>query len=137
MNLSLLSLSRLGEERPQPFIILDLDRQVDGKLVISNHISVSPPNGRLPVSSNYYPNNLSPLPSHIAQPTPTAVPTYALDGGVYQGGQAPMQLNPKVNSFTGERNFFKNDLDHWSTICRNSHPTTTTTTTTTISRSVS
>jgi hypothetical protein len=87
-----------GEEKPQPFITLDIDRQVDGKLITSNHISVSPPNGRLPMLPNYLPNNLAPLPSHISQSHSNAIalPTFALDGGVYQGGQPSQLPNTKV-----------------------------------------
>jgi hypothetical protein len=87
-----------GEEKPQPFILLDIDRQVDGKLISSNHISVSPPNGRLPMSSNYLPNNLVPLPSHISQSHSNAIalPTFALDGGVYQGGSGPQPSLPQM-----------------------------------------
>ncbi len=91
--------SLLGEEKPQPFITLDIDRQVDGKFITSNHINVSPPNGRLPISLNYPPNNLTPLPSHLSQPHPSTVTSlspFALDGGVYQG-HPPTQLTPKVN----------------------------------------
>ncbi|CAF2986338.1 unnamed protein product [Rotaria sp. Silwood2] len=84
-----------GEEKPQPFISLDIDRQIDGKPLPSNHINVSPPNGRLPMSSNYLPNSSIPLPLHISQSHPitaTASPSFPLDGGVYQG-QPPTQAN--------------------------------------------
>ncbi|CAF1041761.1 unnamed protein product [Rotaria sp. Silwood1] len=84
-----------GEEKPQPFIPLDIDRQIDAKLLPSNHINISPPNGRLPISSNYLPNSSIPLPSHISQPHPITATTsssFPLDGGVYQG-QPPTQSN--------------------------------------------
>jgi hypothetical protein len=96
----------LGEDKPQPYIVLDIDRQVDGKLVTSNHITVSPPNGRLPMSSNYPPNNSLPLLTHTSQPHPNAIPLsapHSLDGGVYQGQQPPQSSNwipnTKVNLF--------------------------------------
>lgn len=79
-----------GEEKPQPFILLDIDRQMDGKLIISNHISVSPPNGRLPMPSNHVPNPSIPLPSHLSQRQPQA---FMLDGGVYQGQPLITQSN--------------------------------------------
>jgi hypothetical protein len=86
----------LGEEKPQPFIVLDIDRQVDGKIVTSNHISsASPPNGRLPMSTNYPSNNSLPMPSHLSQHLPSTIISpspYALDGGVYQG-HTPTQTN--------------------------------------------
>jgi hypothetical protein len=108
--------SLLGEEKPQPFIPLDIDRQVDGKYVISNHVSVSPPNGRLPISSNYPPNNSIPLPSHISQSHPNTItssppPQFVLDGGVYQGHSqtqpANWQANKKVNLFILQMNTLK------------------------------
>jgi hypothetical protein len=87
---------------------------VDGKVVTSNHISISPPNGRLPPMPSNYPQNTStPLPSHISQPHPnsiTPIPPYTLDGGVYQG-QPPTQpnhwnANTRVNSFIFEKIYF-------------------------------
>ena len=95
----------LGEEKPQPFIPLDIDRHVEGKPVISNHTNMSPPNGRLPTSPNYLPNSSMPLPSHLTHPYSqpiTTSPPLALDGGVYQGqppSNQPTEWNPtsKVN----------------------------------------
>jgi hypothetical protein len=78
----------LGEEKPQPFITLDIDRQVDGKLVTSNQLNMNAPNGRLPMSSNYPGTGLLPLPSYLSQPQlqPNAISSLPmLDGGVYQG----------------------------------------------------
>ena len=89
----------LGEEKPQPFISLDIDKQVDGKVVTSNHISGAP-NGRLPLSSNYQAPGLLPLPSYLsaAQPnTHSASSGLLLDGGVYQG-QGPSSLPPSSSS---------------------------------------
>jgi hypothetical protein len=83
-----LSFFFLGEDKPQPFIPLDIDRQVDGKIAISNHVNISSPNGRLPMSSNYVPNTSMPLPLHLSQHklnTP--------DGGVYHGQPPPNQTN--------------------------------------------
>ncbi|CAF0883916.1 unnamed protein product [Rotaria sordida] len=62
-----------GLEKPQPFIPLDIDRQIDGKLVTSNHINISPPK--------------VPLPLHLSQHKTNSVasPAFILDGGVYQG----------------------------------------------------
>ena len=90
--------SRSGEEKPHPYIPLDLDRQADGKAAtttMSNHIGISPPNGRLPTSSNYLPNSSIPLTSHLSQRLPhamTTAPPFTLDGGVYQG-HAPSHAN--------------------------------------------
>lgn len=111
-------LSALGEEKPQPFITLDIDRQVDGKLVVSNHVPLSPPNGRLPISAAYPQNKLTPLPTQIPPSQPTALgpspPLHALDGGVYQGGHpppAPTQPTTKVDRFACENSFLKICLD--------------------------
>lgn len=96
------SFALLGEEKPQPYIPLDIDRQVEGKLVTSNHVSVSPPNGRLPMSASYLPNNSNLLPSHISQSHPNTTTSspllLSLDGGVYQG-HSQTQPNTKVNFF--------------------------------------
>ncbi|CAF3438668.1 unnamed protein product [Rotaria socialis] len=92
-----------GEEKPQPYIPLDIDRQIDGKLLPNNHINVSPPNGRLPMSSNYLPNSSTPLPSHISQShqnTSTATSPFALDGGVYQGQSQNQSNNWNTNPKT-------------------------------------
>ncbi|CAF0883691.1 unnamed protein product [Rotaria sp. Silwood1] len=80
-----------GEEKPHPFIPLDIDRQVDGKLVTSNHINMSSPNGRLPMSLNYTSNTSMPLPLPFSQHqiNPVTSPAFALDGGVYQGQSVP------------------------------------------------
>ncbi len=105
-------LSLLGEEKPQPFIPLDIDRQVDGKVVPSNHISVSPPNGRLPMSSNYLLNNSTPLPLNISQSHPNAIPSsppFALDGGVYQG-QSQIQRNTWNTSANVNLFIFTNEV---------------------------
>ncbi|UJR28466.1 hypothetical protein I4U23_009705 [Adineta vaga] len=91
-----------GEEKPQPFIPLDLDRHVDGRIVTSNHISISPPNGRLPTPISYLSNSSIPPPSQITQLHPTSVPTmpspFALDGGVYQGQSLAQQPNWNSNT---------------------------------------
>jgi hypothetical protein len=97
----------IGEEKPQPYIPLDLDRHVEGKLVASNHVSVGAPNGRLPISSSYAPHNSMPLPTYSSRQHPHAMaasPPCILDGGVYQGYQ-PTQSNDcnpnaKVQSFS-------------------------------------
>ncbi|CAF4368002.1 unnamed protein product, partial [Adineta steineri] len=52
-----------GEDKPQTYIPLDIDRQSDGKLVTSTPINVGVPNGRLPVPSNFVPNTSMSLPS--------------------------------------------------------------------------
>jgi len=57
------------------------------------------------MSSNYPPNNSTPLPSHISQSHPnTITPSpqqFLLDGGVYQGHSQTqptnLQANKKVN----------------------------------------
>jgi len=91
-----------GEEKPQPFIPLDIDRHVEGKtVVISNHTNMSPPNGRLPTSSNYLPNSSMPLSSHLSHPYPqpiTTAPPSDLDGGVYQG-QSVAATSNKTNEW--------------------------------------
>lgn len=109
-----------GEEKPQPFIPLDIDRHVEGKTVISNHTNMSPPNGRLPTSSNYLPNSSMPLPSHLSHPYSqpiTTAPPSDLDGGVYQGQSVAAtsnkthEWNPtnKVNDFLFS-NFLRNSM---------------------------
>ena len=90
----------LGEEKPQPFISLDIDKHVEGKVVSSNHITGGAPNGRLPPSSNYSAHGLLPSPSYLssAQPnTHSSATGLLLDGGVYQG-QAPSTLPPSSSS---------------------------------------
>ncbi len=83
-----------GLDKPQAFIPLDIDRQVDGKLIIGNHINVNPPNGRLPMAANHVPNTSIPLPSHPSQHQLNPVtPAFMLDGGVYQGQPPTTQLN--------------------------------------------
>ncbi|CAF0751144.1 unnamed protein product [Adineta steineri] len=102
-----------GEEKPQPFIILDIDKQVDGKIVSSNHISISPPNGRLPIPTNYLPNSSIPLPSHISQSHPTSVttnPPFSLDGGVYQGQPPSQSNNWNANTRVGGAPFSPNSI---------------------------
>jgi hypothetical protein len=119
----------VGEEKPQPFIPLDLDRQVDGKIVSNHHISTSPPNGRLPTSSNSLPNSILPMPSHLIQPHSLATntsPTISLDGGVYQG-QSPVQVNEwnpnakvsQVRLFVIILTFHLNTDDDWFTVFHN------------------
>ena len=78
-----------GEEKPQAFIPLDIDRQVDGKLVITNHINIGPPNGRLPMPSNFSPDTSMSLPPHQTN----SIASYKLDGGVYQGQPPSRQPN--------------------------------------------
>lgn len=82
-----------GEEKPQPFIPLDIDKQGDGSMNISNHINLSPPNGRLPMSVS-------------GQLTSPESANFLLDGGVYQGQPMTVQSNDwnaKVeNSFRRE-----------------------------------
>lgn len=89
----------LGEEKPQPFIVLDIDRQVEGKLVTNNQMPIGSPNGRLPMSSNYQPNATLPMPLYLSQTQPNHHPTsstpFLLDGGVYQG-QAPTTSQPQT-----------------------------------------
>lgn len=91
----------LGEEKPQPFIPLDIDRQLDGKLVTNNNTSFSPPNGRLSTPVNYLSNNVTGiLPQLVHQqqqqqqqnPALTVLPvmttaatTFAFDAGIHQG----------------------------------------------------
>ncbi|CAF1092159.1 unnamed protein product [Adineta ricciae] len=90
-----------GEEKPQAFIPLDLDRQLDGRVVTSNHINISPPNGRLPASLNYLSNSSIPPPSHITPLHPTSVSTmspFSLDGGVYQGQPPTQPTNWNANT---------------------------------------
>jgi len=104
----------LGEEKPQPFIPLDLDKQVDGRLVVGNHTSFSPPNGRLPMSS-------PPLSSHVPQSQSNLIGSpsipLTLDGGVYQG-QPPTQpairviQYAKLNILSLSMNFLFRILDH-------------------------
>jgi hypothetical protein len=98
----------LGEEKPQPFISLDIDRQVDGKVVISNHININPPNGRLPMSLNYVPNTSMPLPPHLSQHQQNLLPSspLTLDGGVYQGQQPPPMQSNEWNPNTRVKCFF-------------------------------
>ncbi|CAF2082672.1 unnamed protein product [Rotaria magnacalcarata] len=81
-----------GEEKPQAFITLDIDRQIDGKLIIANHTSTSPPDGRLPTSRT--------LPPHLSQQQQNqeVSPAFIIDGGVYQGQSTltqPADWNPK------------------------------------------
>ncbi|CAF0784947.1 unnamed protein product [Rotaria sordida] len=90
-----------GEEKPQPFISLDIDRQIDGKSLPNNHINISPPNGRLQTPSNYPPNRPIPLPSHIPQSHPSTTTTPSslpLDGGVYQGLPPTQSTNRNANT---------------------------------------
>jgi hypothetical protein len=95
-----------GEEKPQSFIQLDIDRQGDGKLAIGNHITVNPPNGRIPMPSNHVPNISMPIPSHLPQHQP---PTYMLDGGVYQGQPSTTQSNDwNTNSRVKDYFFLRN-----------------------------
>ncbi len=101
----------LGEDKPQTFIPLDIDRQVDGKLIIGNHINVSPPNGRLPVTPNHIPHPSMPVPPHLSphQSSP-ATPPLILDGGVYQGQPPTTQAsdwnaNTKVKGFIFHKKF--------------------------------
>lgn len=101
------SISFLGEDKPQIFIPLDIDRQMDGKLISNNHIVNGPPNGRLPMPSNFTPHTTMALSPHLSQqqqqqPQPTNPVTssnYMLDGGVYQG-QAPAKPLHDINSTT-------------------------------------
>ncbi len=90
--------SFLGEEKPQSFIPLDIDKQADGKLIIGNHINFSPPNGRLPM----------PVPLHLAPQQP---PGFVPDGGVYQGQPLITQSNDwnpntKVKDLLGNLFYF-------------------------------
>jgi hypothetical protein len=59
---------------------LDIDKQGDGQMNISNHINLSPPNGRLPISVS-------------GQLTSPESPNFLLDGGVYQGQSMTAQSN--------------------------------------------
>ena len=94
--MNLIYFNELGEEKPQLFIPLDIDRQIDGKLLpTSNHIDLSTSNGRLPISPNYLPNSSISLPPNRSQSHPNAMTTsslHVLDGGVYQG-QTSTQAN--------------------------------------------
>ena len=69
-----------GEEKPQPFIPLDIDKQGDGPMNIGNHINLSPPNGRLPMSVS----------GQLSSPESA---NFHLDGGVYQGQPMTPQSN--------------------------------------------
>ena len=64
-------------------------------------MSVSPPNGRLPMPTNYPPITSTPLPTHISQSHPivpaSPLSIATLDGGVYQG-HGPPPTNTKVIS---------------------------------------
>ena len=84
----MLNIFDLGEEKPYPFISLDIDRQVEGKVVTTNNMNIGAPNSRIPISSNYQGTGLLPLPSFLSQAqtnTTATLPTFILDGGVYQG----------------------------------------------------
>ena len=84
----------LGEEKPQPFISLDIDQQIDGQLAPNSHVNFSPPDSHLPMLSNYLPHSSMSSPSQISQFHANTITTspFALDGGVYQG-QTSMQSN--------------------------------------------
>ncbi len=102
----------LGEEKPQPFIPLDIDRQGDAKLGLINHPSLSPPNGRLPMPGNHISPPSMPLPIHqlVPQPNPLTTPDYTLDGGVYQG-HGPTTLAKDWNAKVKVNLFFDSKLN--------------------------
>ncbi|CAF0840852.1 unnamed protein product [Adineta ricciae] len=91
-----------GEDKPQVFIPLDIDRQTDGKLITINHVDTGLPNGRIPIPSNFIPHTTPILPPHVShqnQNNPITSSNFTLDGGVYQG-QLPTAAKPvhDVNS---------------------------------------
>lgn len=100
-----------GEEKPQPFIPLDIDKQGDGSMNISNHINLSPPNGRLPMSVS----------GQLSSPESG---NFHLDGGVYQGQPMSAQssdwnTNTKVRRSSARKlisNILENYLDDVFTI---------------------
>lgn len=70
------------------FIPLDIDRQMDGKLITTNHVTTGLPNGRIPIPSNFTPHTAMILPPHVSQQNqnnPITSSNFTLDGGVYQG----------------------------------------------------